>query len=211
MSDIAPSNRTRLRRMSEKADYTIPTLHSVLDAAPLGHIAYVMEGAPMALSTLVWREGEKVYWHGSSASRALRAMAGQPVCLSVTTLDGLVLARSAFEHSVQFRSAMVMGVAQVVTERGPHLEAMVERFFPGRWAELRPMQPQEEKATMVLALDLTEASCKVAASGPTDPTEDLDWPVWAGIVPMVQGFGTPQQEQDQPAGLAAPRVVWAKG
>ena len=127
----APTPRTRLRRFPDKAAYDAATIHAVLDASPLGHIAYAMEGAPMLLSTLVWREGDRVFWHGSSASRALRAMEGAEVCLSVTTLDGLVLARSAFEHSVQFRSVMVMGRAEKVTEgKEAHLQAMVDRLLP---------------------------------------------------------------------------------
>ena len=205
----APSDRTRLRRFSEKADYDQATVHAVLDAAPLAHIAYQMAGAPMVLSTLAWREGNRVFWHGSSASRALKAMRGQPVCLSVTTLDGLVLARSAFEHSVQFRSLMVMGEAREETEaKEAHLQAMVDRIFPDRWDQLRPMQAQEVKATMVLSLDLTEASAKIATMGPTDPEEDRAWPVWAGVVPMSLHFGTPQPEPDS-ADAPAPQVSWS--
>jgi nitroimidazol reductase NimA-like FMN-containing flavoprotein (pyridoxamine 5'-phosphate oxidase superfamily) len=206
----APTDRTRLRRFSEKADYDAATVHAVLDAAPLAHIAYQMNGAPMVLSTLAWREGDRVFWHGSSASRALKAMRDQAVCLSVTTLDGLVLARSAFEHSVQFRSLMVMGQAQEVTVgKEAHLQAMVERLFPGRWDQLRPMQPQEVKATMVMALDLSEASAKIAKGGPTDPDEDRTWPVWAGVVPMALQFGAPLAEPDSAEGAPAPQVSWS--
>ena len=208
----APSDRTRLRRFPGKADHDPATLHAVLDAAPLAHIAYQMDGAPMVLSTLAWREGTRVFWHGSSASRALRAMAGQPVCLSVTTLDGLVLARSAFEHSVQFRSVMVLGRAEEVTEtKEAHLEAMVERLFPGRWDQLRPMTAQEVKATRVMALDLTEASAKIATGGPDDPEEDRAWPVWAGVVPLSLQVGEPQPEPDSPPDAPRPQVRWSLG
>lgn len=208
----APSDRTRLRRFADKAAYDRATVQAVLDAAPLAHIAYQMDGAPMVLSTLAWREGERVFWHGSSASRALRAMTGQAVCFSATTLDGLVLARSAFEHSVQFRSVMVMGRAEEVTEnKASHLEAMVERLFPGRWGQLRPMTPQEVKATKVMALDLSEASAKIAMGGPDDPEADRSWPVWAGVLPLSLQMGEPQAAPDSPKDAAPPVLRWSLG
>lgn len=192
-----PTGRTRLRRLNEKAAYDPATIHAILDAQPLAHIGHLIDGAPAVTPTLQWREGDRVYWHGSSASRMIRAALGHPVCLSVTLLDGLVLARSGLEHSVNFRSVMVFGVAEPVTDpkaRTRHLEVMMEQMFPARWPQLRPMTAQELKATAVLTLPLTEASAKIGQGMPTDPAEDRDWPVWAGVLPVVQTLGPPQPD-----------------
>lgn len=195
----APSPRTRLRRLHEKAAYDFATIAAVLDAQPVAHVAHLVEGAPRVQPTLQWRDGARIFWHGSSASRMMKASRGAPVCLSVSTLDGLVLARSGFEHSVLFRSVTIFGTAEPVegAEKARQLEAMIEGMFPGRWPQLRPMTAQEVKATMVLSLPVTEASAKLGLGGPADPQADRDWPVWAGTVPLVQTLGTP--EPDGPA------------
>ena len=189
----APSPRTRLRRLHEKAAYDFDAIAAVLDAQPLAHIAHLLDGAPRVTPTLQWREGDRVYWHGSSASRMIRAATGAQVCLAVTSLDGLVLARSGFEHSVQFRSVMIFGRAEPVTGRAKtrHLEAMMEGMFPGRWPRLRPMTAQELKATAILSLPIDEASAKLAPGGPDDPPPDRAWPVWAGHVPVRTVLGEP--------------------
>ncbi len=193
----APSPRTRLRRLHDKAAYDADTVKAILDAQPLAHIGHLIDGAPAVTPTLQWREGDRVYWHGSSASRMIRASAGQAVCLTVTLLDGLVLARSGLEHSVNFRSVMVFGQAEQVTDpkaKAHHLEVMIEQMFPTRWAQLRPMTAQELKATAVLSLPISEASAKIGAGMPTDPPEDMNWPVWAGIVPLQQVLGAPEPD-----------------
>ncbi|MEO8241331.1 MAG: pyridoxamine 5'-phosphate oxidase family protein [bacterium] len=185
----APSPRSRLRRLHDKAAYDPATIHAILDAQPLAHIGHLVNGAPIVTPTLQWREGDRVYWHGSSASRMIRAAAGQPVSLTVTVLDGLVLARSGLEHSVNFRSVMVFGTAELVSDpatRARHLETMIEQMFPARWPQLRPMTKLELKATAVLSLPLAEASAKIGTGMATDPPEDMDWPVWAGLVPIRQ-------------------------
>lgn len=185
----APTPRTRVKRLHEKAAYDADTIKAVLDAQPLAQIGHLIGGAPAVTPTLQWREGDRVYWHGSSASRMIKAATGQPVCLTVTLLDGLVLARSGLEHSVNFRSVMVFGVAEAVTDQAAkarHLEVMMEQMYPGRWAQLRPMTAQELKATAVLSLPISEASAKIGAGMPTDPPEDMDWPVWAGLVGIRQ-------------------------
>ena len=185
----APTPRTRVKRLHEKAAYDADTIKAVLDAQPLAHIGHLINGAPAVTPTLHWREGDRVYWHGSAASRMIKAATGQPVCLTVTLLDGLVLARSGLEHSVNFRSVMVFGVAEAVTDQAAkarHLEVMMEQMYPGRWAQLRPMTAQELKATAVLSLPISEASAKIGAGMPTDPPEDMDWPVWAGMVGIRQ-------------------------
>ncbi len=185
----APTPRTRVKRLHEKAAYDADTIKAVLDAQPLAHIGHLIDGAPAVTPTLHWREGDRVYWHGSAASRMIKAATGQPVCLTVTLLDGLVLARSGLEHSVNFRSVMVFGVAEAVIDQAAkarHLEVMMEQMYPGRWAQLRPMTAQELKATAVLSLPISEASAKIGAGMPTDPPEDMDWPVWAGLVGIRQ-------------------------
>lgn len=185
----APTPRTRVKRLHEKAAYDADTIKAVLDAQPLAHIGHLIDGAPAVTPTLHWREGDRVYWHGSAASRMIKAATGQPVCLTVTLLDGLVLARSGLEHSVNFRSVMVFGVAEAVMDQAAkarHLEVMMEQMYPGRWAQLRPMTAQELKATAVLSLPISEASAKIGAGMPTDPPEDMDWPVWAGLVGIRQ-------------------------
>jgi hypothetical protein len=205
----APSDRTRLRRLHEKAGYDRPTIDAILDAMPLAHVGYVMQGAPVVIPTLQWREGDRIYWHGSAASRSMKAGKGMQVCVTVTLTDAMVLARSAFEHSVNSRSVMVFGQAEWVTDpvaKAAHFKAMVERLFPGRWDGLRPMTEQEVKATGLLSLPLTEASAKISASGPgeTDPEEDKGWPVWAGLLPISLAMGTPVPAPDLPEGVELP-------
>ena len=203
----APSARTRVKRLHEKAAYDAATIHAILDAQPLAHLGHLVDGAPVVTPTLQWREGDRVYWHGSAASRMIRAAAGAQVCLTVTLLDGLVLARSGLEHSVNFRSVMVFGQAEAVRDaktRARHLEVMMDQMFPGRWPQLRPMTAQELKATAVLSLPISEASAKIGAGMPTDPEADRAWPVWAGVVPITQVLGAPQS--DGPA-LGGPPLV----
>lgn len=201
------SPRTRLRRLHEKAAYDPAVIHAILDAQPLAHIGHLVDGAPVVTPTLQWREGDRVYWHGSAASRMIRAAAGTQVCLTVTLLDGLVLACSGLEHSVNFRSVMVFGQAEAVIDaqaKARHLEVMMAQLFPGRWPQLRPMTAQELKATAVLSLPLSEASAKIGAGMPTDTPEDRAWPVWAGVVPVRQVLGPPESD-GTPQG-PAPRV-----
>lgn len=204
-----PTDRTRLRRLHEKAAYDRPTIDAILDAMPLAHVGYVMNGAPVVVPTLQWREGDRIYWHGSAASRSLKAGKGCQVCVTVTLTDAMVLARSAFEHSVNSRSVMVFGQAEWVTDpaaKAAHLRTMVERLFPGRWDQLRPMTDSEVKATGLLSLPLTEASAKISAAGPgeTDAADDGDWPVWAGLLPISYAMGAPIPAPDLPSAVALP-------
>jgi hypothetical protein len=210
----APSARTRLRRLHDKAAYDAATIAAVLDAQPLAHIGHLVDGAPVVTPTLQWRMGDRVYWHGSSASRMIRACLAGPVCLSVTTLDALVLARSGLEHSVNFRSVMVFGQPQAVADpaaKTAALAAMMEALVPGRWPQLRPMTAQELKATAVLSLPLTEASAKIGTGMPTDPPADLDWPVWAGIIPIRPVAGRPEPAPGLAPGLQPPDAAHVFG
>jgi nitroimidazol reductase NimA-like FMN-containing flavoprotein (pyridoxamine 5'-phosphate oxidase superfamily) len=190
------TGRNRARRMHERASYDHAAVHAILDAAMLCHVAYVVDGQPYCTPTTHWREGNRLYWHGSSASRMLRAQAaGLPVCVTVTHLDGLVLARSGFNHSANYRSAMCFGTARLVddpAEKAAALHAMIERFYPGRDAALRPISAQELKATSVVGMEIEQASAKVRAKGNVDEPEDLAVPVWAGVIPVTTLVGNAQ-------------------
>ena len=201
------SERSRLRRSHERGSYDRDTLYSVLDAMPLGHIGYQLDGRPSVLPTLQWREGDHLYWHGSSASRAIRAMEGADVCITVTLMDGYVLARSAFHHSMNFRSAMVFGRAEKVTDpdaKQARLKAMTDGLFPGRWETLRPITDQEIKATAVLRIPIEEASAKIRSGPPKDDAEDYALPIWAGVVPMSLQLLPPEPDPENLPGVSLP-------
>lgn len=208
VADFKPTKRSRIKRLPKRAHYDRATVHAILDAGAMCHVGYVIDGEPYVTPTAYWRKGEHVYWHGSSASRMLRTIAaGSPVCLTVTHLDGLVMARSAFHHSVNYRSVMVFGNATVVTDRDAKLAALedfVERLYPGRWAELRPVNEQELKATTVLGMDLSEASAKIRTGPPVDDEEDYALPIWAGVVPVTIATGAPIDDARNLPGVARP-------
>jgi nitroimidazol reductase NimA-like FMN-containing flavoprotein (pyridoxamine 5'-phosphate oxidase superfamily) len=175
----------------------------------VGHVAWTQDGQPYATPTAVWRQGDRLYWHGSAASRMLRATDGQPVCVTVTHLDGLVLARSGFNHSVNFRSVMALGTAHLVTDDGEAdeaLEAFIEHLYPGRWPELRPMTAKERKATSVMWMDLAEASAKVRADINHDDEGDKTWPAWAGVIPVRTVRGAPEPDAFTAPGAPEPEV-----
>lgn len=206
-----PSPRSRVKRSPARGAYDHAAVHAILDSAMLCHVAYAIDGQPYCTPTIHWREGGRVYWHGSSASRMLRQQAkGLQVCLTVTHLDGLVLARSAFNHSCNYRSAMVFGTARLVDdpeEKRRALDAITERLVPGRSAGLRPMTAQEIKATSVVAMEIEEASAKVRAANVGDDTEDGDWPVWAGVIPLETRTGAPEPSPVLAPGLAVPETL----
>ena len=205
----APSDRTRVRRVPGRGQYDRTTVDAILDAAMVGHVAWVEDGQPYATPTLVWRQGDRLYWHGSSASRMLRAIGGRPVCVTVTLVDGLVMARSGFNHSVNYRSVMVLGTAHLVTddaEKDASLEAFFAGLYPGRWPELRPMTAKERKATAVAWVDLSEASAKIRADVNHDDEGDETWPAWGGVIPLRTVLGDPEPDPFTPAEMPAPVV-----
>ena len=159
-----PTDRTRVRRLPERGAYDRATIDAILDAMPVAHVGYSIDGQPFVTPTLQWREGDHVYWHGSAASRMLRVIDGAPVCLTVTLIDGMVLARSAFNHSMNYRSVMLLGKAHAVTDpavKEARLRTFVESQFPGRWDMLRPVTAQELKGTTVLGMPIDECSAKI--------------------------------------------------
>lgn len=209
---VTPTERTRLRRAHHKGRYDRATINAILDAMPLCHFGYVIDGKPAVTPTFQWREGDYVYWHASSASRALRAASGMDVCLTVTLLDGIVLARSAFHHSANFRSVMIFGEAEAITEpeqKARAMKAFVDSISPGRWDGLRPMTDKEVKATGLLRLPISEASAKIRTGPPVDDEEDYALPIWAGVVPIRMQLGEPEPDPrnletvEQPAHIGA--------
>jgi len=204
-----PSERTRVRRKPKRGHYDAATIHAILDAAIVGHVAWVLDGQPYATPTNVWRQGDRLYWHASVGSRMVRATPGQPVCITVTHLDSLVLARSATNHSVDYRSVMALGTAHLVTDEGEvdeALEALVEHLYPGRWAQLRPMTDVERRATSVLWIDLSEASAKVRSDGLLEDEGDQTWPAWGGAIPIQTVRGEAEPDAFVPAGMPVPEV-----
>jgi len=211
MDSFTPTPMTRVKRLGERGRYDRKTVYAILDAGFICNVGYVIEGQPLVTPTSYWREGDRVYWHGSSASRMLRTLSkGIKACLTVTHVDGLVLARSAFHHSINYRSVMALGVAEPVTDEAykmKALEAFVERLYPGRWAMLRPVNQQEVKATMVLSMPLEEVSAKVRVGPPKDDDEDYALPIWAGVLPMSVAIAAPEPDPKNLPGAAIPEHV----
>jgi nitroimidazol reductase NimA-like FMN-containing flavoprotein (pyridoxamine 5'-phosphate oxidase superfamily) len=205
----SPSRRVRVTRLHERARYDREAIDAVLDAGLVAHLGFVSDGQPFVIPTLHARIGDDVYVHGSPASRTLRALGGGiAACLTVTLLDGIVLARSVFEHSMNYRSVVVLGTAASVDEPDEKLaalEAFTEKLLPGRWAEARPPSGKELKATSVLRLPLDEASAKIRDGGPEDgDTPDAELDVWAGHVPLVVEALAPVPDPSLRSGIPVP-------
>ncbi|MEU9288206.1 pyridoxamine 5'-phosphate oxidase family protein [Streptomyces sp. NPDC048275] len=211
-----PTDRTVPTRSKERAAYDHELVHAILDEGYVCHLGFVRDGAPVVLPTLYGRVGQRLYVHGSTGSRPLRmtgqADPGLPVCLTVTHVDGLVLARSAFHHSMNYRSVVVHGIAHQVTdpdEKREALDALVDRVVPGRSHDSRPANAKELAATAVIRLDLDEVSAKLRTGGPNDDAEDLSLPHWTGVVPLTKGYGTPIPADDLAPGIELPDYLAA--
>lgn len=213
-ASYTPTDRTTPTRAKERAAYDHALVHSILDETYLCHLGFVRDDAPVVLPTLYARVGERLYVHGSTGSRPLR-MAGQqdpglPVCVTVTHVDGLVLARSAFHHSINYRSVVVHGTAHQVTdaeEKRLALDAIVDHVVAGRSADSRAANAKELAATAVLRIDLSEVSAKVREGGPNDEPEDMDLPHWAGVVPVQRGYGELLPSDDLADGIDVPSYL----
>ncbi|MER6330380.1 pyridoxamine 5'-phosphate oxidase family protein [Streptomyces sp. NPDC001034] len=206
-----PTDRTVPTRDADRAAYDKDLVHAILDEGYVCHLGFVRDGAPVVLPTLYGRVGERLYVHGSTGSRPLRmtgaADPGLPVCLTVTHVDGLVLARSAFHHSINYRSVVVHGIAHEVTdpeERRLALDALVDHVVPGRAADSRPANKKELAATAVIRLDLDEVSAKTRTGDATDEPEDLALPYWAGVVPLRKGYDAPIPNANLASGIEVP-------
>lgn len=207
MKNFPRTEKTRVRRLPKRAHYDVETVYSILDAGFICHVGYVVGGQPFVTPTAYWREGDHVYWHGSRASRMPAKAANHNVCLTVTHLDGLVVARSGFHHSINYRSVMIFGKPHQVEDEAHKLRAMenfVERIYPGRWKELRPVTRKELKATTVLYMPIKEASAKVRTGGPIDDEKDYRLPIWVGVIPFQVSNSTPLPDSRLLAGVMTP-------
>ena len=198
MSNFTATERTQVKRLPKRGAYDRETVYKILDEAFVCHVGFVADGQPFVIPTNFGRAGDTLYLHGSAASRMLRTLSeGVPVCVTATLVDGLVLARSAFHHSVNYRSVVILGAARLVEDPGEKMEALrlfTEHIMKGRWEEIRRPNEQEMKATSVLALQLEEVSAKVRTGGPIDDEEDYSLPVWAGVLPLPVTPGSPMPD-----------------
>ncbi|MGP3991688.1 pyridoxamine 5'-phosphate oxidase family protein [Streptomyces sp. 3N207] len=213
----APTPRTTGSRARERMAYDRELVHAILDEGYLCHLGFVRDGAPVVLPTLYARVGERLYVHGSTGSRPLREAGrddgGMPVCVTVTHVDGLVLAKSAFHHSVNYRSVVAHGLAYQVTEHEERLmalDAIVENAVPGRAEDSRRANPKELAATAVVRVDLEEVSAKVRSGGPSEEPEDLDLPYWSGVLPVSPAYGAPIPADDLAPGTPVPGYLTAR-
>jgi nitroimidazol reductase NimA-like FMN-containing flavoprotein (pyridoxamine 5'-phosphate oxidase superfamily) len=211
-----PSARTQVRRLPDRGAYDRETIHAILDEGLVCHVGFVSEGQPFVIPMNYGRDGDRLFLHGSAASRLLRGLeAGWAVCLTVTLLDGLVLARSAFHHSMNFRSVVLFGRATPVSgpaEKVAALRVISEHVIPGRWDEVRPPSDRELAMTMVLEVPIDEASAKIRTGPPKDDPEDLSLPVWAGVLPLETIPSEPLRDGDGgPAEVPLHVLAWPRG
>jgi len=211
MSDFTPTERTQVKRLPKRGAYDRETVFKILDEAFVCHVGFVADGQPYVIPTNYGRVGEKLYLHGSAASRMLRTLSeGVPVCVTVTLIDGLVLARSAFHHSVNYRSVVMLGTARLVDDPAEKMEALrlfTEHIMKGRWDEIRWPNEQEMKGTTVLALPLEEVSAKVRVGGPMDDEDDYALPVWAGVLPLKAAPQAPVPDTKLKAETSLPAYI----
>lgn len=208
MTAFTPTHRSKVKRLHERGRYDKESVFAILDAGIVAHIGYVIDGQPYVTPTAYWRRGRTLYWHGSSASRMLRTQKdGIPVCVTVSLLDGLVVARSGFHHSVNYRAVMAFGRAHFVEdakEKEAELDYFIERIYPGRVATLRPVNSQELKGTTLIAMEIEEASAKVRTGEPKDDEEDYALDIWAGVIPIRQVVGAIESDTRLKSGVPLP-------
>ena len=211
MSTAPSSPNTRVRRLAERARYDTATVHAILDEAYVAHVGAIVDGLPVVMPYACARVADELVLHGSTRAGILSAIAtGTPVCATVTHLDGLVLARSAFHSSMNYRSVVLHGAARVVDdpqEKIRLLDALVDHLLPGRRAELRASTQGELDATQVVAIRIDAVSAKVRTGGPKDAPEDVRPDLWGGVIPLVRGFGEPQPDASTAGGIAAPTLA----
>jgi nitroimidazol reductase NimA-like FMN-containing flavoprotein (pyridoxamine 5'-phosphate oxidase superfamily) len=211
MGEFIPTEKTKVRRKADRADYDRETIYRILDEAFVCQVGFVVDGMPFVVPTNYVRVGDKLFLHGSPASRLMKTLAsGGPFCLSVTLLDGIVFAPTAMGHSVNYRSVVVMGKAEIVEGAAAKLAAMrdfVEHVIRGRWAQVRPPSENDLKATMVLAVPLVEASAKVRTGFAVDADEDYDGPAWTGVLPLKWTAQAPVDDPRSKRKIAAPANI----
>ena len=210
MTEFTPTHRSKVKRLHERGRYDEESVFAILDAGMIAHIGYVIDGQPYVTPTAYWRRGRTLYWHGSSASRMLRTQTqGIPVCVTVTLLDGLVVARSGFHHSINYRSVVIFGRATLVegAEKGAALLALSEHMIPHRWPDVREPNEVELQQTTVLSLPIDEASAKIRTGPPLDDEEDYALNVWAGVVPLRIVADEPIADPRLPSEIKAPEYL----
>lgn len=211
MTDFKPTSRTTLKRLPQRGSYERETINSILDEGLVCHVGFVQDGMPVVIPTAYGRAGDTLYIHGAKSSRMASALrAGVQVCVTVTLLDGLVLARSAFHHSMNYRSVVLFGVARAVEDAEEKTEALrcfTEHIVRGRWADVRPPTKAELGGTTVLGLALEEASAKVRTGPPLDDEEDYGLPVWAGVLPLATYPGEPISDPRLDEGIEPPAYI----
>ena len=211
MTEYAKTDINQVRRLPKRADYDRETVQAIVDASAICHVGFVVDGRPFVIPTIHARIGEVVYFHGAPASRMLKTIqSGAELCITVTHLDGLVLARSAFHHSMNYRSAMLFGPGRLVddeTEKWDALHAITEAVMPGRWDDVRQPNPKEMAATLVVALQIEYASAKVRTGPPGDDEEDYALPVWAGVLPLALTAQAPIADPLLMPGIPVPDYI----
>jgi uncharacterized protein len=211
MSTFTPTERTTLKRLPKRAEYDRDAVFKILDEAFICHVGFIIDGKPVVIPTSFARIGDSLYIHGSAASRMLRSLEqGIDVCVTVTLIDGLVLARSAFHHSINYRSVVVFGRAETVNEldeKVTALRAFTEHVVPERWEEVRPPNESELRSTLVMRLPLVEVSAKVRTGPPIDDDEDYSLPLWAGVIPLKLTTEAPIDDERLQAGIQPPEYV----
>lgn len=211
MSELPVTERTRLKRLAKRGSFDRETIYKILDEAFVCHVGFIMDQQPVVIPTAYARVGDDLLIHGSALSRMLIALAMKvDVCVTVTLIDGLVLARSAFDHSMNYRSVMIFGKATLLIDRQEKLAALrafSERIIPRRWDEVRPPNVQELKATTVLMLPLQEVSAKIRTGAPIDKEEDCELDIWAGVIPLKLSAGEPIADDRLKEGISIPPSV----
>jgi nitroimidazol reductase NimA-like FMN-containing flavoprotein (pyridoxamine 5'-phosphate oxidase superfamily) len=205
---VPVTDRNQVHRARERGRYDRDFINRTLDTSVLCHLGYLDDGKPVVTPTVHWRIGNHVYWHGANATRYMKRSVDAQVCLTVTHLDGLVMARSAFHHSANYRSVMIFGQAEPVDDEAPKmaaLKAMIEHLYPGRWDQLRPINDGEFAGTRVARVKIDEASAKVRAGAPIDDEDDYGLPIWAGVVPVVAQYQAPIDDPRQHPDVSTPQ------
>ena len=210
-SDRTPTDRTVVRRLAERGVYEREVIDAIFDEAIVCHVGFVVDGKPVVIPTIHARHGDTLYLHGSPASRMLRSMrAGEEICVTVTLVDGVVLARAPFHSSLNYRSVVLFGEPRLVEdpeEKRLAFEVLTEHIAPGRWDDSRLPNPKEEKGTLVAAVPIDEVSAKVRTGPPKDDEEDYDLPIWAGVIPLGIRAGAPEPDPRLHPGIEAPDYI----
>ena len=201
MPDFELTERNRVRRVPKRGHYDRATIDPIVDEALICHVGFVQDGQPFVIPTLHARAGDEILLHGAVTSRLIQHIqAGNPVCITCTLVDGLVLAHSVFDHSINYRSAVLFGCGRLLEgeeEKLHALQVFTEKLLPGRWQDARQPNGRELKATAVAALTIESASAKIRSGPPSDEAEDADWPAWCGVLPLAQTVGQPQASDDR--------------